>query len=230
MARDGIQTRGGVSGKMTHKFLKISDVNAGDVLLGRADDPNNRHLEKMTAETGSRYSHAAIYLGNGEVAEATLDGIEISKIESLVDHFDHIAVIGRHDLWGNERLDQLRTFIKTAIAVNAKYNARALYKFAEGQGKHVGNLQAQLEDFFAGNIEAPTPDKLCYFCSELVVAGFIKAGIITDSASIVYRPDKYSPIGLAADGTFGYFKGFLTSKNDYTIPEDDSFYQDTPMD
>lgn len=215
---------------MTHKFLKISDVKAGDVLLGRADDPNNRHLEKMAAETGSRYSHAAIYLGNGEVAEATLGGIEISKIESLVDHFDHIAVIGRDDLWDNERLDQLRTFIKTAIAVNAKYNARALYKFAESQDKHVGNSQAELEDFFAGNMAAPTPDKLCYFCSELVVAGFIKAGIITDSASIVYRPDKYSPIGLTVDGTFGYFKGFLTSKNGHAIPEDDSFYEDIPMD
>jgi len=82
---------------------------------------------------------------------------------------------------------------------------------------------ARVEGYFEGT-EAPPPDeRKLYFCSELVTAAFIRAGVIEEPASLLLSPDVFSPEGLAADKCFGFFIGYLVPYEGYEVPEDDHF-------
>jgi len=69
-------------------------------------------------------------------------------------------------------------------------------------------------------------DKEKYFCSELIVECLQSVGFIEDSAAIIYKSNKTTPIDLSKDATFGVFAGYLSLNNgDYIIPKDDEFYE-----
>jgi cell wall-associated NlpC family hydrolase len=48
-------------------LIYATNLLPGDILLFRSID-QKRHQRKISAVTGSPYTHAAIYLGNGDLA------------------------------------------------------------------------------------------------------------------------------------------------------------------
>lgn len=61
-----------------------------------------------------------------------------------------------------------------------------------------------------------------YFCSQLVVAAFIFAGVIGESASIVFKPEVATPRGICFDAIYGRFIGYLTCPG-HEVPASDRF-------
>ena len=182
----------------------------------------------MTAEeetaAGTGYSHTAIALAGERVLEASNGGVKIVSLGTLLEDYDHIAVLRyleSDSLWDAERLDSLENFATQAEAKG--FNQIGLMRF-HGRKKHYQNdLMERIEDYFEGTASEVTSKRGVYFCSELIVAAFIHVGMIAQSAAVVFTPETFSPSDVAKDKAFGFFFGYVRSSPGYVVPEGDFF-------
>lgn len=201
------------------KILNISEVTPGDVLLCRSGYGG----ASVADVTGSKYSHAAICVGEGVAAEASGHRVKKTQIEQFVKEYDHVAVLHQPDCWSPQRVHRLQSFIDAAISRKAEFNFDDMHNFEERKSAHEENLMGKLREFFENAPAGPVVDRSAYFCSELVAAAHVAVGIIDPSAAVVYDPSILSPSDLAQDFTFGIFRGYLIPYAEYIIPKEDEF-------
>jgi hypothetical protein len=209
----------GASADLKGLLIDFSDLLPGDILLFRSID-QKKHQQKISAATGSRYTHAAIYLGNHEIAESNYPKVQIRKLSDADKEKQVIGVLRSQCGFSEKRAADLRTFVKELIERDAGYDWRGALTFEQRRSDFVVNLLNNLAENY-GNIT--TNDQLTeksYFCSALVVACYIVAGIIDNSAQVAYKPDVFSPGDLHGDPTFGWFLGYIT-KEEKRIEADD---------
>ncbi len=205
---------------MKVKVLNEVDLKSGDILLCSSSQTS----EKINELTDSDYSHAAIYLGKGKIAESASGGVRIVLISSLLKEYDHLAVLRNPYIWNERRLKELRRFIDKAINNSASFNRIGMGKYAERKEQHSGSGPERLDKYFEGKLPAIEHDRSTYFCSELVVAAFLSIGAIDQSAAVVITPEVFSPGDVAKEAVFGVFIGYIKSSNEHEIPESDDFY------
>jgi hypothetical protein len=211
---------------MSIKMLELTDVTPGDLLLFFKLQKNAD--ESRVAElTESQYTHSGIFLGDGQIAHQTSEGVIIEPLRDTLDGFDHAAVFRRHDLWSQRRLEILKLFAARAQSAKTRYNLRGLLKFMENRAAHEANLQSDLINCFDGNLQPEPSVKKQYHCSEFVVACFTATGIIEPSAAIVYRGSVISPGDLGRDATFGFFDGYVTLGGQ--VQSNDDFINEQPF-
>jgi uncharacterized protein YycO len=196
-------------------FINESSLQPGDVLLSYG----TQMIDKPGCETG--YSHAAIYLGSGEILESDAEGVKKSTVEDILLAYDHIAVMRANDIWSISRIKSLRDFASHHIG--KKFNARALPRIGFLKQASIESEHQQIIDHFEGRSTPIVTDRPAYFCSELVVSAFIDAGIIEQSAAILFKPETLLPIDIAQDKVFGFFVGYIKKGRNYAIPDDDWF-------
>jgi uncharacterized protein YycO len=198
------------------RVLTDGQIGPGDILLC---------FSRMTASElqagDSGYSHAAIALGEQRVLEAAPSGVRIASVRSLLEEYDHIAVIRNSELWDKSRLEALEQF--AVETVGKRFNALGLHRFPMRKDSYADNLMERVEGFFEGAEPEVSSLRNVYFCSELVTAAFIHVGIIAQSAAVVFTPETFSPSDIAKDKAFGFFEGYLKSHPDYKIPGGDFF-------
>lgn len=208
------------------KLLATEDLRAGDVLLCYKDSKLNLVGKGITHVTNSEYTHAAICIDSCTAAESKIKGGVIKvKIEDLAKRYDHVAVFRQPDAWrSSERVNALNNFIDSIIASKAKYNLRDIVTFKDRSEIHQLSQTEQLQAFFQGTF-APSPtEKGHYFCSELVADCFVATGFIEPSAAVVYKSNVISPGALGRDATFGTFCGYISVKPNYSVPDNDEFF------
>jgi uncharacterized protein YycO len=189
--------------QMCYDTLNQQELLPGDLLLGFS-----AHLKGTDDELLSGYAHVAIQGLNGEVFEASASGVQKTNVTSLLNAYNHIAVVRADGAWSNDRILQLDSFLHSQIG--KRFNCAGMYK--------IPKRKEELRN------EAPPPsDRKQYFCSELVTSAFIDAGIIHKSASILLSPGAFSPDAIARDKVFGLFKGYIIPYDSYRVPYDDHF-------
>lgn len=208
------------------KFLSITNLRAGDVLLCYKDAKLDLLGKKISAITGSDYTHAAICLDDTSAVESVVSaGVKKLAIQDVVSRYDHVAVFRQPDAWNSsERVEALNTFVNSVIASKAKYNLRGVLAFKKRSEIHHLSLTEQLEAFFEGKIEPEAIEKGTYFCSELVANCFVAVGFLDPSAAIVFKSSTTSPGALGRDSAYGTFYGYLTNSASYVIPDADEFF------
>ncbi len=203
------------------KFINVSDLEAGDVILCHGED---KLAHKIASRTDSQYTHAAICISKSEVAESGVSsGIHKTAAADLISRYSHVAAFRLHDGWSSRRAEIINGFVDTMIASEKKYNLRGVWSFVKRKEAHEFDLRDKLTAFFEGRHQPKSHLTDTYFCSELVVACFIAAEIISPSASVVYQPDTFSPGDLGRDPTFGTFLGYISNDATCSIPENDEF-------
>lgn len=205
-------------------ILKINDVYPGDVILCRSENFGGETADY----TKNKYVHAAICIRQSWCAESFGTRVREAEIDSLFESYDHIAVLHQPSCWTFQRVEKLQQFIADAISRKAKFNSTGIRNFEENKKNHEENVMQNLNDFFDQKLESPIAERDSYFCSELVAAAHVAAGIIHPSAATIYDPSTLSPSGLAIDFTFGIFAGYLLPYTDYNIPKGDEFRDTTP--
>lgn len=196
-------------------IVSESSLRPGDVLLSYGAEM----IDYPGCETG--YSHAAIHLGSGQILESDSGGVKKSSIKDVLLAYDHIAVMRQDDVWSNRRVESLNSFANRHIG--KKFNAKALPRIELLRETNIDGAHQQILDHFAGKGLPVEPDRPAYFCSELVVAAFIDAEIIDQSAAILFKPETLYPIDIAKDKVFGYFIGYIPKNSKYLIPDNDWF-------
>lgn len=204
-------------------ILKIAEIMPGDVILGRADYVG----ADITDATGSKYTHAAICVDPGWVAEASGSRVKKTEIKSLVDQYDYLAVLRQQTGWQENQIVRLRNFVEAAIARKARFNTVGIRNFEQNKEIHEENVMEKLHEFFQSGA-GPAIDRESYFCSELVSAAHVAAGIVSSSMAVAYDPGVLSPADLTENFTFGVFYGYLVPYAGFKIPLDDEF-KDAPL-
>lgn len=197
------------------KFINESSLQAGDVLISYA----RLMMGEPGCETG--YSHAAIYLGSGEILESDTSGVKKSTVGDVLRVYDHIAVLRSHNLWSRSRIGRLKDFASRQIG--KKFNIYALPRIEFLRQESAENSYREISDYFEGLSDPVETERNSYFCSELVASAFIDADIITESAAILLKPETLLPIDIAQDKIFGFFVGYIAQDSAYSVPDDDWF-------
>ena len=179
-------------------------------------------------KTGSPYTHASIYLGDGEIAEATPPKIRKSTVQEALKNCRYIAVFRSQCGFYDDRTTKLRDFIDRLIQNNSKYDLPGTWAIRNDKRKtnHQIISTELLVDFFESVSIPKDRTKNTFFCSALVASCYCEVGIIEPSAEVLLKPELYSPIGLSQEPAFGYVFGYLLKDGD-TIKANDPFLQDS---
>ncbi|MDH2917231.1 MAG: hypothetical protein PXX77_10200 [Gallionella sp.] len=204
-------------------IISTKDLRPGDILL---------HYGKwwkivpllIRRYTGSPYTHASIYLGNGEIAEATPPRVRKSQVSKAIKSSKHIAVFRSQLGFGNDCTERLITFVNETLKNKARYDIPGAWKIRNNGPmlRHAETVHEKLMEFFETNPAPKDQAKDAFFCSAFVVACYCEAGIIDDSARIIFDPKIYSPKGLSEEATFGHVLGYI-AKDGYSVPSCDPF-------
>lgn len=200
--------------------LLVADLLPGDVLLYRAKD-QKLHQQQISAVTGSPYTHAAIFLGDGQVAESNFPrGIAKRSVEDSIRGSGCVAVLRNQLGFGRDRQRQLNEFVDSVLAMGRFYDFIGAVNFGKAT-KQYGEDQL---DFIRLNYGKVTSSddfaKKKFFCSAFVVACYSVAGVIGPSAQAAYVPEMFSPGSLHQDPTFGWLLGYLVPEGGF-VPDDD---------
>jgi hypothetical protein len=109
------------------KFPNIEDWLPGDVVLVSSVHPDwvtRRIVETQTRLYGpshARWQHAAIYMGNGFLAEATTKGVRYHSIQNYVGHY-HLRVRRNQGLTSDQRW---------LVAIEAGVRLRESYRYSD---------------------------------------------------------------------------------------------------
>ena len=144
-----------VTGDFLH-YIDSSKLRPGDILL--CTDPDGRVSKIIRRATGSRYSHAAIFIGDGEFVEAVGLGVRRFMVEST-------AVRNRE----NVRFLRLKNSV-----LNAVETAQAAARKAENYVARRYWVQGAIAAGVRG-INLKSQGK--FFCSQLVAQAYREAGL-----------------------------------------------------
>ena len=200
-------------------IISPSDLLPGDILLFRSLSPNVI-AKQISKFTDSPYTHAAIYIGDGEIAESTPPAVKIRKLSGADTKGVQIGVLRSQLGFSHQRAAAVREFVQQLVVQHAAYDLKGALTF---KGRHKEFHKRLLDEIAANYGKITTTDeflKQAYFCSALVVACYMVAGVIGDTAQVAYPPNVISPGDLHRDPTFGWVLGYIVpdGKN---IPADD---------
>ena len=203
--------------------LTLSDLRPGDVLLYRPRKANAVH-RKISQTIDSPYTHAAIYIGSGTIAESVawpcLIGVRKKDLKDSLESSLCVGVLRSQIGFGHDRPNKLVAFVEDVQKNKSLYNLVAVLDFKKRSKNYV---ESQLS-FIRENYGKITPykkfTKMSFFCSAFVVACYCVVGIIGNTAQAAYKPEFFSPAGLYRDPTFGWLLGYLVPDGG-VVPDDD---------
>nr|WP_303802244.1 hypothetical protein [Snodgrassella alvi] len=182
------------SGKKKHVALKFQrqntapktgvvlvqpmDLQSGDILFS-ADSGLNSRVLRLFGNTS--VSHAFLYLGDGEIAEAVGSGVHIMSLAESVDE-SPLLVVYRHPQLNDLQAEKIREFARAEAG--GKYNYMGIIKQAPYTvTRKVCELPVIprafrhlcLNTMAVVQVTPFSSDR--YFCSQLVVAAYNYAGL-----------------------------------------------------
>lgn len=200
-------------------FLGFDDLLAGDILLFRAIAPDDT-AQRISRASGSPYTHAAVYLGDGDVIEAGYPMVEKRQLVETDKQSNIIGVFRSQLGFSESRVQALQTFAKTLIANDSTYDLRGALKQKQTKSQLEEQLLDLLTQHYGKVVSKEEFEQRSYFCSALVVACYTVSGVIGNTAQLAYKADAFSPADLHEDPTFGWFLGYITADRNQIPPDD----------
>ena len=161
--------------------ISASDLLPGDLLLSSATSPQSWGIRLFTL-TG--VSHAAIYLGDWQVAEAVGSGVKIIPLNHAIEESNNLLVL-RVPGMRSEQMLRLREFADWQLG--KKYNFKGIVMFMPFMvSRRLCELPLMQEAVRAKCLTAlasvqladfDNPQAERFFCSEFVLASYRHAGI-----------------------------------------------------
>lgn len=198
------------------------DLLPGDILLYRPETPD-RVGQLIMNVTKSSYTHAAIFLGDGKIAEALFPGgVAISNVEESLHGYLWVGVVRTQMGFGEARQKKLYEFVDAVIANGRLFHRSALIHFQEDSRTFFDQQLEIIRENFGKSASLEELAAKAYFCSGFITACYEAVGIIDESAQAAYPPEFFSPAKLYEDSTFGWVLGYvMPNGGPGSIPHDD---------
>jgi hypothetical protein len=206
----------------TNVRLTPTDLLPGDILLYRPATPT-RAEQRIMAVTNSPYTHAAIFLGKGKIAESLIpDGVAVSDVVESLDGSLCVGVVRTQVGFGEVRHKKLHEFVDSVIAQGLPFHRSALIHFQQASSDFFDQQLEVIQENFGKSVSPEELAARAYFCSGFITACYEAVGIIDESAQVAYPPEFFSPAHLYEDSTFGWVLGYLMPNDALgPIPTDD---------
>lgn len=160
--------------------IKQADLQAGDLLFSSAISLKSLGIRIFST---SAVSHVAVYIGQGQVAEAVGEGVQIISLEEALTHSDKMFALRMPNLT-EEQASQIRQFANQKAG--SRYNYQGIAEMVPFMlTKQLCSLNPFSADFrqqcvkglAAAQLSTPSgTGNTSYFCSEFVIAAFENAG------------------------------------------------------
>jgi cell wall-associated NlpC family hydrolase len=139
---------------MNVRSLDPDALQTGDLILS---SDNSIQSATIRRATGSSYSHAMLYIGDGEVIDVTEDGVHVKPVHRAISGKTTSAVVLRH-----EHINPVRAM---EVASIARSHVGAAYDW--------GGALVSPSHELCGTIGSAER----FFCSELIIDAFGRAGM-----------------------------------------------------
>ena len=203
-------------------IIHPEDLFAGDVLLYRPRKPNV--IQSLIVQaTSSPYTHAAIYLGDGQIAESNFPrGISVNALEPSFDGSEYVAVLRSQLNFSAERVGRLKVFVQAVMKEGRFYDLISVSRFSISSQNYFDHRLDFIRENYGLSQTTEEFAKTSFICSAFVVACYTVVGIIDETAQVAYRPEFFAPGHLPQDPTFGWLLGYL-------VPTGGSLRRDDPL-
>lgn len=183
--------------------MEHSDLKAADILLSTGDAIESRAIRGASL---SRYSHAALYIGDGDVIEAIADGVKKDTLTNVIDDDTLVAVYRRAPM--SEA--QATAVVRYAVNQRGKsydYTGALGAGVTSGSGYPISFIISPLitsAGLVSDVINRVLPERT-FFCSELVAMAFASANVPLTSGAASTTPADISCAHVVS--LLGYLKG-----------------------
>lgn len=159
------------------QLIQPEAMQEGDIILSAANSITSTGIRVLTL---APVSHAAIYVGNGRIAEAVGHGVGIRTVDQVLKE-ESVVVVFRHPRLAPEQAKGVREFALSHVG--KRYNTLGVVLQApfslEKRVCDVPLLPGVLRDFCARGIAtiqlgARSNDR--FFCSQFVIEAYRQAG------------------------------------------------------
>ncbi|RYG89221.1 hypothetical protein EU803_18145 [Loktanella sp. IMCC34160] len=160
--------------------------------------------------TASPYTHASIYLGDGDIAEARLKGVRICSVTRPIRREKALCVLRQASPPSPEQVDQLRHFAQSAVARGAGFDIAFPYTYYSRRLIHrVRGGEPATPPL------GPLKPENCnrYFCVSFIIDAIRAMGLIDRSERHNYQLGRHSAADLLQDRKFGYVLGHLAVRS-----------------
>lgn len=165
----------------TGGIISVAELQPGDLLLSSATSPQCWGIRLISF---SGVSHAAIYLGDRQVAEAVGSGVKIIPLQQAIEESNNVLVLRVPSLT-QDQSSLLREFAHQQQG--KKYNFKGIVMFMPFMvSRRVCELPLMHENLRSACLTAlarvqladvDDPQANRFFCSEFVIAGYRHAGV-----------------------------------------------------
>lgn len=195
------------------QHLAGAQLQAADVLFCRGD---KRTLSWRMIAYGSsgQYVHAAVYLGNGIVAEATTKGVQACPLQEFIDRYAYVAVTRLPGIMHNARLQsEVVNFCEKHIRASTPYAWFGALLSPWREFIELCRMQLSYQP-----IKAPfAHERRRTFCSQFVLDAFNASA---DFMGDFLNSAAHSPTSLAETYCFSLV-GYLCAGDLASLVEDD---------
>ncbi len=147
--------------------IPVDSLKPADIIVSTSNAPISRIIR--AAEGFSCVSHAAVYVGDGNLVEATGEGVACKSVEQAL-RDDTLAVAYRHIRMTPGAAKQIVAFARQACANKSKYDVPG----AIMANKYVCVILLNPLGCVAGRAMESSKR---FYCSKLVFAAYKKAGL-----------------------------------------------------
>ena len=162
----------------------------GDIVLSAAPNVGSAGVRLMTL---SPVSHASLYIGDRQIAEAVTHGIQLRGVPALLEE-ESTVVAFRHPAVTPDHVRRMRKFVDESIGRKYDYVGIMLQApfSIDRRMCEVPLMPAPLRDFCVqglGAVHLGAFRNDCFFCSEFVLEAYRRAGLpLTDADPRLLSP------------------------------------------
>ncbi len=171
-------------------MLSSNDLKPADILLSTGSAAASIVIRSGTL---SRYSHAALYIGNSQIVEAIGSGVTQQSLQDAMSDDTLVAVYRRMRMSDAQRLQAIRS-AKAQVGKKYDYAGAAGGGITSGPGFVIGLFLSPIVAI--GGISADLYNRsnpeASFYCSELVALAFEKAGAPIGSGAASTTPSDVS--------------------------------------
>jgi len=196
------------------KQLDATQLQAADVLFCRGDQ-RAFSCRMIAYGSSGQYVHAAIYLGDGIVVEATTRGVQACPLAAFIERYAYVAVTRMPGIGANATMQQeVVRFCQKHIAAQTPYAWFGALLSPWREFIFLCRMQRSYQP-----VKAPPPRaRRRTFCSQFVLDAFIASD---DSLGDYLNSAAHSPTALAETWCFTLAGYLSTSEQLAALVEDD---------
>lgn len=167
-------------------MLTISDLKPADILLSTGDAKASKVIRGGTM---SRYSHAALYIGNSQIIEAIGSGVTLQSLQDAMSDDTLVSVYRRLRMSDEQRLQVIR-YAKEQIGKKYDYVGAFGGGVTSVSGFLIGIFLSPIivEAGIAADLYNRLNPEAAFYCSELVAIAFAKANVPLGSGAASTTP------------------------------------------